>query len=281
MELLFTPNCTDYQHLIATIQKSDKEILEKEENTSIITEPIFLKNPQKILSTKLKNKNATIIEIPEEEIQGNPIGMLQELCMMRRWMPPEYSTEQEEGLPHERLFTILCTVGNFKEYGVGRSKKLAKRQSAHKMVQKILTIPVDDESTLRNLEDDDEIIERFTSQKGGKGLSTNIGVSRRISLFHKNLKNLVGVKLEIIKSLNSDQFYSVNAIEWLSEIALENKLDVTYVNIDEKSKSSKYQCLVQLSTIPVAVCHGSADSLSQAQCDAAINALKYIKLLSE
>lgn len=44
-----------------------------------------------------------------------------------------------------------------------------------------------------------QIIERFTSQKGGKGLSTNIGVSRRISLFHKNLKNLVGVKLEIIK----------------------------------------------------------------------------------
>lgn len=39
------------------------EILEKEENTSIITEPIFLKNPQKILSTKLKNKNATMYVI--------------------------------------------------------------------------------------------------------------------------------------------------------------------------------------------------------------------------
>lgn len=112
--------------------------------------------------------------------------MLQELCMMRRWMPPEYRTEQEEGLPHERLFTILCSVGNFKEYGtyvnnystdkrrtvsinkfliycfmcipgVGRSKKLAKRQSAHKMVQKILTIPAEDETILRNLEDDDEV----------------------------------------------------------------------------------------------------------------------------
>lgn len=100
--------------------------------------------------------------------------------MMRRWMPPDYSTKQEEGLPHERLFTILCSVGNFKEYGkiiippysiiciyhliysfltpgVGRSKKLAKRQSAHKMVQKILTIPVEDETIFRNLEDDDEV----------------------------------------------------------------------------------------------------------------------------
>ena len=120
-------------------------------------------------------------EVPEEEIQGNPIGMLQELCMMRRWMPPEYATEQEEGLPHERLFTIRCSVGNFKEYGkfimypfsnigmlfklkyvlyfagIGRSKKLAKRQSAHKMVQKILMIPIEDENSLRNLEDEDEV----------------------------------------------------------------------------------------------------------------------------
>lgn len=41
--------------------------------------------------------------------------------------------------------------------GVGRSKKLAKRQSAHKMVQKILTIPAEDETILRSLEDDDEV----------------------------------------------------------------------------------------------------------------------------
>lgn len=41
--------------------------------------------------------------------------------------------------------------------GVGRSKKLAKRQAAHKMVQKILTIPAEDENAYKNLEDEDEV----------------------------------------------------------------------------------------------------------------------------
>ncbi|KAK7583854.1 hypothetical protein V9T40_004817 [Parthenolecanium corni] len=281
MELL-SPTTPEFQYLVAVVDRSktDHEY-ETNENVPIIPEPIVLKNPAKVLSMKLKNKNATISEVPEEEIQGNPIGMLQELCMMRRWMPPEYRTEQEEGLPHERLFTILCSVGNFKEYGVGRSKKLAKRQSAHKMVQKILTIPAEDETILRNLEDDDEIVERFTSQKGGRGSTMNNGASRRISLFHKNLKTLVGVRLEKIKNMNADQFHDVDAVKWLKEIAAENKLDVTYVNIEEKSKSNKCQCLVQLSTIPVAVCHGTADTIIEAQREAVVEALKYIHLLSK
>lgn len=281
MDQLWTPTNTEYQFIVANINKSALESkLRPEENCSLPSEAIFLKNTQKIHSTKLKNRSATITEIPEEEIQGNPIGMLQELCMMRRWMPPEYSTEQEEGLPHERLFTILCTVRNIKEYGVGRSKKLAKRQSAHKMVQKILMIPAEEESILRNPEDDDEIVDRFSTQKGNRGAATNSGISRRISLFHKNLKFLSGVRIEKIKSTDCEQFHKIDAVKWLKEVTLENKLDVTYVHIEEKSKSNKFQCLVQLSTVPVSVCHGTADTVSEAQREAAINALKYIKLLS-
>lgn len=40
--------------------------------------------------------------------------------------------------------------------------------------------------------------------------------------------------------MNADQFHDVDAVKWLKEIAAENKLDVTYVNIEEKSKSSWY-----------------------------------------
>lgn len=48
----------------------------------------------------------------------NPIGLLQELCMSRRWPPPAYETEFEEGLPHERQFTISCVVFKHKETGL-------------------------------------------------------------------------------------------------------------------------------------------------------------------
>lgn len=71
----------------------------------------------------------------EEKVVNNPIGSLQELCMSRHWPPPKYSMEGEEGLPHERQFTIVCTILKYRQVGQGKSKKLAKRQAAHKMWQ--------------------------------------------------------------------------------------------------------------------------------------------------
>lgn len=58
-----------------------------------------------------------IVSPYDDKIPGNPIGTLQELCMSRRWPPPSYEMESEEGLPHERQFTIACTIFNHKEIG--------------------------------------------------------------------------------------------------------------------------------------------------------------------
>lgn len=77
--------------------------------------------------------------IPEIEGYGedkgltNPIGVLQEMCMSRHWPPPKYTMEGEEGLPHERKFTIVCSIMSLREVGFGKSKKIAKRHAAHKM----------------------------------------------------------------------------------------------------------------------------------------------------
>lgn len=79
----------------------------------------------------------------DDQVAGNPIGWLQEQCMVRRWPPPTYETEMEVGLPHERQFTIACTVLSYYEVGQGKSKKIAKRQAAHKMWLVLQQNPVD------------------------------------------------------------------------------------------------------------------------------------------
>jgi len=71
----------------------------------------------------------------EEKVVNNPIGALQEMCMSRHWPPPKYTMEGEEGLPHERQFTIVCSILKYREVGQGKSKKVAKRHAAHKMWQ--------------------------------------------------------------------------------------------------------------------------------------------------
>ncbi|XP_071652951.1 uncharacterized protein [Temnothorax longispinosus] len=71
----------------------------------------------------------------EEKIVNNPIGALQEMCMSRYWPLPKYTMEGKESLPHERQFTIVCSILKYREVGQGKSKKIAKRHAAHKMWQ--------------------------------------------------------------------------------------------------------------------------------------------------
>nr|XP_053630232.1 RISC-loading complex subunit tarbp2-like isoform X4 [Cherax quadricarinatus] len=98
-----------------------------------------------------------IVSPYDDGIPGNPVGSLQELCMARRWPPPTYDLTSEEGFPHERTFSIACTIGNTKEIGTGKSKKLAKRQAAYKMTQRLKDQPVEQSQVSVLADDDDEI----------------------------------------------------------------------------------------------------------------------------
>lgn len=84
----------------------------------------------------------------------NPIGKLQEICMKKHWHPPIYEEAQSTGLPHERLFTFQCKIENMNlcVYGMGKSKKSAKREAAERM----LTVMRDE-----HLDKVDEILDRI------------------------------------------------------------------------------------------------------------------------
>ncbi|XP_053982051.1 interferon-inducible double-stranded RNA-dependent protein kinase activator A homolog isoform X4 [Hylaeus anthracinus] len=168
----------------------------------------------------------------EEKIITNPIGALQEICMSRHWPPPKYTMENEEGLPHERQFTIVCSILKYREVGQGKSKKVAKRHAAQKMWQAL-----DDMNTENANVDEDE------------NTCLNVG--------------------------------DINLVQFLQEIASEQQFEVTYVDIEEKSLSGKCQCLVQLSTLPVAVCYGCGVTSKDAQASAAQNALEYLKIMTK
>ncbi|XP_065356834.1 interferon-inducible double-stranded RNA-dependent protein kinase activator A homolog isoform X1 [Calliphora vicina] len=217
-----------------------------------------------------------------DKIVGNPIGWLQEMCMSRRWPPPNYETETEVGLPHERLFTIACTILNFREVGKGKSKKIAKRTAAHKMWTRLQETPIDNNQLVETMGTDlggdksnyygdlkDITVPTLTSQH-----------SNKVSQFHKTLKNSTGKKLiKLQKTCLKDP--KIDYVKLLGEIAHENQFEVTYVDIEEKTFTDKFQCLVQLSTLPVGVCHGSGTTPADAQKMAAQNALEYLKIMTK
>ncbi|KAG7168985.1 Interferon-inducible double-stranded RNA-dependent protein kinase activator A A-like [Homarus americanus] len=66
----------------------------------------------------------------------------------------------------------------------------------------------------------------------------------------------------------------------LQDIGQEANFVVTFVDIEELSVTGQHQCLVQLSTLPVAVCYGTGTTVKEAQSAAAHNALEYLKIMT-
>ncbi|XP_077289136.1 protein Loquacious-like isoform X1 [Arctopsyche grandis] len=214
----------------------------------------------------------------------NPIGWLQEMCMKRFMPPPRYVTEQEEGsgngAPHERIFTVACVLMSHREVGRGKSKKVAKRQAAHNMWQLL-------QDTHQDLTRDDELGQkganaaaRYADMKVSKISTLTTSHSHKVAQFHNHLKQNVGPVLAKLQGtpLNTKDF---NFVKFLQEIASEQVFEVTYVEIEEKSITNKFQCLVQLSTLPVAVCYGVGKNSKDAQSSAAQNALEYLKIMTK
>ncbi|EDV33161.1 uncharacterized protein Dana_GF23153, isoform B [Drosophila ananassae] len=220
-----------------------------------------------------------------DRIVGNPIGWLQEMCMQRRWPPPSYETETEVGLPHERLFTIACSILNYREMGKGKSKKIAKRLAAHRMWVRLQETPIDSakisDSICGELEGEPRSSDNYYGELKDISVPTlTTQHSNKVSQFHKTLKNATGKKLlklqkTCLKSAKMDY------IKLLGEIATENQFEVTYVDIEEKTYTGQFQCLVQLSTLPVGVCHGTGPTAADAQRHAAQNALEYLKIMTK
>ena len=68
----------------------------------------------------------------------------------------------------------------------------------------------------------------------------------------------------------------------MEDIGEEQEFTVTYVDVEEKSKSDKFHCFVQMATNPVAVCFGVGEkSPTDARTDAAKNALEYLRIMTK
>ena len=76
-------------------------------------------------------------------------------------------------------------------------------------------------------------------------------------------------------------FFNSDFVRILADLGQEQQFEVTYVDVDERTDGNEVQCLVQLSTLPVAVCYGVGEDITSANNDAARNALNYLKMMTK
>ncbi|CAK6954218.1 interferon-inducible double-stranded RNA-dependent protein kinase activator A homolog [Scomber scombrus] len=165
----------------------------------------------------------------ETNSHPNSVGILQELALQRGWRLPEYTVLMEAGPPHKREFTVTCRMESLSEKAVGNSKKSAKKAAAEKLVAK-----------LQSLSGCSEITWAPTP-----------------SVRFENLRNSSAEKISLLRR-NPLSIPNTDYIQMMLELSKEQGFEVTYFDIGELTVNGQYQCLAELSTTPVTVCHGTA-----------------------
>ncbi|MBU0744466.1 MAG: ribonuclease III [Gammaproteobacteria bacterium] len=74
-----------------------------------------------------------------EIAKKDPKTTLQELLQMRKLPLPTYTVTDTSGAAHSRIFTVACKVTDVADatFGVGPNKRIAERDAAQKMLDKI------------------------------------------------------------------------------------------------------------------------------------------------
>ncbi|XP_057702252.1 RISC-loading complex subunit tarbp2 [Corythoichthys intestinalis] len=208
-----------------------------------------------------------------QQSECNPVGALQELVVQKGWRLPEYTVTQESGPAHRKEFTMTCKVEKFMEIGSGTSKKLAKRNAAAKMLARIHDVPVD----LKTNNDPDAEDDTFSMNTGNRSESSK---SKGYSCTWDALRNSAGEKILQLRTHPLGLPADSDFCSLLDDLSVEQSFEISYLDLEERSLSGRCQCLVELSTQPITVCHGFALSVEDARANAAHNALQYLKIMA-
>ncbi|KAJ1159854.1 hypothetical protein NDU88_000358 [Pleurodeles waltl] len=255
------------------------EALKEENSSSVKEEPLPQVTsapepaPKPSGAPPTRNPSAEMKPLPTaQHSECNPVGALQELVVQKGWRLPEYTVTQESGPAHRKEFTMTCRVERFVEIGSGTSKKLAKRNAAAKMLVRIHNVPTGQRDGGEPETEEDQfsmVVNNKHDNVKGKSLCCT----------WDSLRNSVGEKILHLKNQPLGLLNS-GFCNLLKELSEEQSFNISYLDIDERSLSGLYQCLVELSTQPTTVCHGSAASRDAARANAAHNALQYLKIMA-
>lgn len=211
---------------------------------------------------------------------GNTVGALQEQCVKHGFPMPTYSVSVVGGQPHQRNFAITCAVGKMTENGTGGSKKDAKREAAQKMIDKLKSLGPKGHEQVGGPELSAEDEKLFTEMSNIKMDPLSTENREKAGNFFKNLQNANGkslAKLHVTSLTSRGLDYQ----RYLDEISKEQKFDLTYVELDDKTEEGDHQCILQISTMPIAVCYGFGKDYTKAKTDASRVALNYLKSMTK
>jgi len=212
-------------------------------------------------------------------LPSNPIGSLQEYCVKCSLPLPIYDLQNTSGQPHQRNFEIIAKVGAIASNGTGTSKKDAKRDAATALLDKLKALGSEVASAAGANTNGTEVDEELAKQVSNMKVDILTPKHSKVlqDFYHKLQDSGKAKLLALVRTSLRDP--KLDCVRLLGELSTEQNFDVTYVDIEERNATGEVQCLVQISTMPVAVCHGTGVDQAAANNVAARNALEYLKIM--
>lgn len=192
---------------------------------------------------------------------------------MKRWTPPKYETHTEEGEPHKKNFVMACTVMDLTEVGEGSSKKVAKRRAAQKILR-LLKSKVEED--IGNM-----MVQQF-ADVGNNLEKMTLADQQEQEQFRRAMQaNNSAVMQEFKKRCLHTPDTRDKLKDLLQRIADDNKFQLIKCPNEERSVSGQFTYLIEMTTKPTGVVMAHGDTEEEAELNATVAALDYLKLMSK
>ena len=215
-----------------------------------------INRPASIIGKREKSKNNDPTKTSEQIQQintepddklGNPIGDLIEITQKFSINPPKYEFDESEGPAHNRVFVCHVKFGDFKESGYGKTKKLAKRQAALKMIESLKSFSYLNQDFSTNNNNNNNNI---TTNNNNNVNNSNSKPSRpngragKLSIFNSftklrlstntKIKNLIEPNVNIDTIVLNKQYFD--------GLAQEENIEFKYHIVHNKNSDGKKNC---------------------------------------
>jgi len=218
----------------------------------------------------------------EESIKENTIGQLQDFCIVNKFHDPKYETIRDEGLPHDKVFGVRCTVSNMFCDAEARTKKQAKHLAAKEMLKKLtecssmlLEKPnsISDQVTVS-----DEVFKKV-AEVGVRKVGPTVALGKNLADYCNFFKQELFPYTDVIDSLKAKTPEEIAKIEnplgTLQEMI--EQMDTSMEIENYKSPCSDIVTLITIKTTPEWMVFGIANTEEESKKKAVINALLFVR----